>query len=654
MERLVFYIVAILLGMIQRIPPRLCDAVGRMGGFVAWLLLPGYRRLVQRNLTIAFGEEYSAGAIRRLARQHFSQLGANLLGAAHFFAASEKKVRAHTSLENLEILRAAHARGRGVVLAISHIGNWEMFAQACFYARDLPFGTVFQKVHNRYVDAAITRFRRRLGVRTFDRKSELNSAAAFLRTGGVLGVLVDQHAGPSGIWTPFFGRLASTSPLAASLATRTGAAIVPVAVYSAGPARWRIVIREEVSFAPEATTEEVTVAVTRTLEEQIRQSPLDWFWVHNRWKLPHPEFLLGRTKRGIFLPQDFPAASLQRLRMVVRASNWLGDAVMNLPAVRAIKASRPDAWVAVLTPKKLADFWHSIPEVDEVLALPSRPSLWAAARMLRAGHFEVGIIFPNSLRTALEMWLAGIPRRVGLAGHRRSAFLNQVVPGPKRRLERMRPRHHAKIYLQMVERLGADPATAFPASADSQIRRDGEPGLSPNLIGLCAGAEYGPAKRWPLESYRAVMESISGCRDVEWHLFGVEKDRPLAATLSLNFPGRVVDRTGRTSLGELITELRRLRLLLTNDTGTMHLAAALGVPVVAIFGSTEPLLTGPIGSPAIILREQVECSPCFLRECPLDFRCMKAITPAQVTEAVLQMLEHPGAPLRLNDLATLR
>lgn len=650
-----YALVACLLWIIQRLPPIVCDFVGQAAGFAAWMLLPRYRRLVQRNLTIAFGMQKNQSAIRSMTAAHFRRLGANLMGAARFFASTEKLVRAHTTIENLELLRDAHARGRGVILAISHIGNWEMFAQACFYAREMPFGTVFQKVHNKFVDDAITRFRRRLGVRTFDRKTELNAAAGFLRSGGVLGVLVDQHAGPSGIWTPFFGRLASTSPLAASLAVRTGAAVVPVAIFRSGPARWRIAIRPEVAFPEDSSVEEVTCAINRVLESQITESPLDWFWVHSRWKLPHPEFLLAKAKRGIYLPADFSSGSLQKLRLVIRSSNWLGDAVMNVPAVRAIKAGRPDLHLAVLCPAKLADLWRAVPEVDEVLPMPRKGGLWQTAGLLKAGRFEAGIVFPNSLRTALEMWLAGVPRRAGFAGHRRRWLLNQIVPPRKGRMARMRPQHHARHYLLIAERLGAvevppvtaprgepgtEPTTGMEGEKSPALTSEGR---ARNCIGVCPGAEYGPAKRWPIESFRAVMEAVSARRDCVWRIFGVEKDRPLAANLVKDFAGTVLDRTGRTNLAELIAELRTCRLLLTNDTGTMHLAAMLGVPVVAVFGSTEPLLTGPIGARVLVLRRQVECSPCFLRECPLDFRCMKELRPEQATEAVLQMLESPQA-----------
>ena len=161
-------------------------------------------------------------------------------------------------------------------------------------------------------------------------------------------------------------------------------------------------------------------------------------------------------------------------------------------------------------------------------------------------------------------------------------------------------------------------------------------------VALCPGAEYGPAKRWPLERYRSVMEEISKDHDLTWVIVGTAKEADLGETLSKNFPGNVENLCGKTSLPELIAELKSCTLLLTNDTGTMHLADLLGVPVVAIFGSTEPALTGPIGvtqPPHRIIRRKVECSPCYLRTCPIDFRCMKEITVEMVTSAVTESLK---------------
>ncbi len=627
MERIVYYLVFGLIGIVQQLPLSVCVGLGRGMGAVAWALFPQYRRLVRGNLETAFGKDWDRNKLNCSVAEHFRTLGANLISAVRFFAADEDLIRKHTTMENLELLLEAHAKGRGVILAISHIGNWELFAQACFYAKDLPFGTVFQRVHNRYIDARLTRSRERRGVKTFDRSSGLAAAARFLREGGVLGVLVDQHSGDSGLWTPLFDRLASTSPLAASLACKTGAAVVPVAIFTSGFARWRISVRPEIPYTKE-WPEQLTADINRVLEFQIRESPMDWFWVHNRWKLPSPDFLLTRSKRGIFLPAGCDPGLLYPLRVVVRTSNWLGDAVMNVSAVRSLLAGRPDLQVSILTPSKLSDLWRRVPGVREVISIPSKASPWKVARMLK-GRFDVAIILPNSFRSALEAYLPGIPRRVGFPGHARKLLMNSIPKLPKRG---GRPKHHSEHYLRLIRFVGGGSPPVLPPVLRTSSSQE-------LLLGICPGAEYGPAKRWPAKRYREVMEAVSSRRDCRWVVLGVDKDLPISREIVEGFQGKITDLTGKTSLDALMVALTDLRLLLTNDTGSMHLASFLGIPTVAIFGSTEPSLTGPVGNSHTVLRHQVECSPCFLRDCPLDFRCMHSIEPGEVVEAVLARLE---------------
>jgi lipopolysaccharide heptosyltransferase II len=169
----------------------------------------------------------------------------------------------------------------------------------------------------------------------------------------------------------------------------------------------------------------------------------------------------------------------------------------------------------------------------------------------------------------------------------------------------------------------------------------------PIKIGLCPGAEYGPAKRWLPERFAEAAEKISAQSSVQWILFGTMRDTRVGEQIATALGDHCVNRIGRTTLEQLIDELRECRLLLTNDTGTMHLAALLSVPVVAIFGSTEPGLTGPLGNCHIILRHHVECSPCFLRECPIDFRCMKAISVQEVADAVLSILHNQSGEFQI-------
>ena len=329
-------------------------------------------------------------------------------------------------------------------------------------------------------------------------------------------------------------------------------------------------------------------------------------------------------------------------RIIIRSSNWLGDAVMSVPAVRAIKRGLDGAHVAVLTPEKLAGVWRLVPEVDEVIAFPAA-RIFGVAKMIRGRGFTTGVIFPNSLRTALEMWLARIPRRIGYPGHTRRALLTDVFHGEKGGIATAPQRHQVFHYLRLAEFLGAradaDVSSGFPNAAEKKIRAPGEPAR----IAICAGAEYGPAKRWLPERFAEVVQAVNKDAACRWQLVGTAKDRPVAAEIAAlcENPANVENLCGETTLAQLIATLRESDALLTNDTGTMHLAALLGVRTVAIFGSTEPALTGPLGAGHTVIRKRAECSPCFLRECPIDFRCMKEIETATVTAAVRDALGIP-------------
>jgi lipopolysaccharide heptosyltransferase II len=629
--------------IIALLPLRVVFYAGRVCGGGAWLFAAKYRKLATRNVEIAFGDEKSSAEIRRLVRRHFSNLGANLLSAIKINAMPLEKTAELFDVEGMEELDAELRHGRSVVLALSHIGNWELFTRMSpLRLSHAPLATIYQRLGNRFLDEHVSAQRACFGVEPLDRSEGFQKAIQLLRRGGLLGVLSDQHAGDHGLWTPFFGRLASTSPLAGLLSKRTGAALFAAAIYTRGPARWRIAFTPRLD-APGESVQALTAKANATIEQQIRHAPEDWFWVHNRWKTPNPNFLLSNYKRGVYVPTGDDARSLKPFRIVIRASNWLGDSVMSMPAVRAIKAGRPDAQITIAAPAKIAAVWRLLPEVSEVIALPNR-SLFRAARAIRnAAPFDVAILFPNSLRSAMEVWLAGVPRRVGYRGHHRRWLLHRLRR--RRQAEPVRrgpPEHQAHRYLALACAVGAADVAAhgvtFPSRAEMAAWPNG-----PVRLGLCAGAEYGPAKRWLPQRFAEVAANIADELKTQWSLFGTPKDAEIGAEIETALGDRCVNRIGKTNIDELIAELRECRLLLTNDTGTMHLASLLGVPVVAVFGSTEPRLTGPLGARSKVIRHQVECSPCFLRECPIDFRCMHAVTADEVTAAVLAMLRDKTA-----------
>ena len=620
------------LTLLTALPLRALFTLGNVSGFCAWIILGKYRRLALRNVSIAFGNERSPRELRRIVRRHFQRLGANLLCSLKLGVMPLEEVRARVKIENADAAHRQLRSGRPVVFVLSHLGNWElqaqMFPAAIGYVRN---STVFQPLGNRFIDKHVRELRGRAGVELFDRHEGFQKAIELLRGGGAIGILSDQHAGDHGLWVPFFGRMASTSPLPALLAKRTGAALLGTAIYTDGWARWQMVFTDRID-GPGDSVGVLTAKANDLIAAQIRRAPEDWFWVHNRWKTPNPNFLLTQYKRGLYLPRNVSPHDLQPFRILVRASNWLGDAAISAPAIRAIKNGRPDAHITVAAPSKIASIWKLIPEVDAIVPLKGRSLLAAIASLRRQQRFDVAILFPNSLRVALEAWLAGVPRRVGYRGHFRRWLLNQVVP-KSRRLGP--PEHQAFHYLRIARNLGA------PADLRDLVRVNAihHVDLGPAKIALCPGAEYGPTKRWLPERFAETAKAVAAQSPMQWILFGTKNDAAVGKQISQALGDSCVNRIGQTTLDQLIDELSECRLLLTNDTGTMHLASLLGVPVVAIFGSTDPRLTGPLGQGHSILRHQVECSPCFLRECPIDFRCMKAVSVDEVTDTLLSILQ---------------
>lgn len=626
-------------GVLWLLPLTIIWWAGRALGTLVYFIAGKYRKLALHNLRIAFGREKSETERRRIAQEHFKSLFANILCGFKLPLMNEADICKHVRSEGIERAQAAYDDGKRPILnLVLHASCWEILTQVpAMYVRGHKAGAIYQSLRNPWLNALVLRRREKLGYALFDRQSGFNAPMKFMRAAGQIGVLVDQHAGDHGLWSPLFDRLASTTTIAALMAMRTDAVVLPMMVYDDGPARWRLVCAPAVKSAEaDSTAEGLTVAINATVEELIREQPACWFWVHNRWKLPKPYFLLPNYRRGVALPTGYDMSRLQPFELLIRSPNWLGDACMAFPMVRAIKRGRPDMKITVLGPDKLEELWMSMPEVSRYIGKPAKEGLFAVAKRIKAVgvHFDAAVLCTNSTRSTLEIWLADIPRRVGFKGSLRSKLLNQIIKEPKKTAEK---EHHAHRYLRIAAGIGADikqdglwDAGSAPVSPDGTIR-----------VGVCAGAEYGPAKRWPLERFAEVVNQVSAQHaQFRWQLFGAPGEKEMGEKLSsmLNAPHE--NFVGKTRLSELIAKLRQCQLLLTNDTGTMHLAAALGIPTVSIFGSTCPIETGPLGERHIVIQHKIPCSPCFERECPFGhYDCMTKVTPAEVAAAVLKAAE---------------
>ena len=342
-------------------------------------------------------------------------------------------------------------------------------------------------------------------------------------------------------------------------------------------------------------------------------------------------------------------------RILVRAVNWLGDAVLMLPALEALDRRFPQAEISLLAKPWVSGLFAGHPAVDRVLEYRTGDvhrgvmGRWRLANTLREGGFDLAVLFPNSLDSAVIPWLARIPRRAGYPTEGRRWFLTHPVPG----VSTMPGRHQVERYLDIVRVLGGNGAPSLRLRVTPEAREaagglltDRGVGSGDLCVALNPGAVYGGAKRWPVKRFAAVADGLVERCGARILLIGSVQECSILDEVGARMRRPAINLGGRTSLQALVGLLERARLLLTNDTGSMHVAAAVGTPVLAVFGPTDPQATGPLASHSRVVREPVPCCPCLLRECPIDHRCMTRVTVDHVLREALALLDTPS-PSRL-------
>lgn len=342
----------------------------------------------------------------------------------------------------------------------------------------------------------------------------------------------------------------------------------------------------------------------------------------------------------------------------MRSTNWLGDVVMSLPALRALRRSFPDAHLGVMVYSKLAALFEGTGECDEVVAFdrPSRRLLggWsergALYSRLRSGSWDLGVLFPNSFSSAWYLKRGGVRRRVGYALHCRGWTLTDRVPMAHGPLDR----HQVHWYLEIARHLGAEgdpgdclyePPAAGLEAARAVLSGSGvEPG---SYVAVAPAAAYGPAKEWPAAHYARLAELLSAERGLRTVIIGApaeaakcEEVRRLAARET----DGVVSTAGKTDVAALAGVFKLSAGFVGNDSGAMHLAGVTGVPTVGIFGSTQPEVTGPLGPKVKVLKAEMPCAPCLRRECSRgDYECLASITPEAALAALAEADGGEGA-----------
>jgi heptosyltransferase-2 len=329
-------------------------------------------------------------------------------------------------------------------------------------------------------------------------------------------------------------------------------------------------------------------------------------------------------------------------KILIVAPNWIGDALLAQPLFARLRKKHPGGVIDALAPPWTAPVMRRMPEIDDVVEAPFDHgelklfARWRLGRRMRPRRYDAAIVLPNTFKSALVPFFAGIPLRIGFVGESRRGLLNLVHELDEKRLPLM-----AERYAQLAERPGSKPALPLLQSRlridEANLAMDlGRLGISRArpVVAFCPGAEYGPSKRWPARHFAELARRLVAQGYAVW-LFGSAKERAIGEEIALASEGAASNLCGRTDLASAIDLLSLAEVVVSNDSGLMHVAAAVGRPVVALYGSSSHEHTPPLARAFRIVRTGIECSPCFARECPLGhFRCMIDLTPERVAAEI--------------------
>ncbi|MDI6742469.1 MAG: lipopolysaccharide heptosyltransferase II [Smithella sp.] len=332
-------------------------------------------------------------------------------------------------------------------------------------------------------------------------------------------------------------------------------------------------------------------------------------------------------------------------KILIRGTNWIGDAIMTLPAVASIRATYPQAHIALLAKHWVADIYRLFSDLDDVIIYEDKfdtpTGVFRLAKKLKKENFDAAILLQNAIEAAIIALAAGIPLRAGYDSDARGFLLTHRV----RRTQKIKNVHQTEYYLEMVKSLGCVPVaremhleTKINPIAARKVLKKFVPETEKRLMGIAPGATYGAAKKWFPERFAQLTDRLMEAFPGRTIILGGNGDRKTAQEIDALTDTPLINLAGKTTLTEAAYLISQCRLFISNDSGLMHIAGALNVPTIAIFGSTNPVTTSPLGSQSVVIRKEVSCSPCLKETCPTDFRCMKLISVEDVFRVAQELM----------------
>lgn len=590
------------------LPRCACAALGRMIYY-----MPGKRRRTLKvNLERAFPEKDDAWLRQIAITSCCRTVETGMLALASSYMTEEQiKDRFALKTPSQEIIDLVRAK-KPLVGLIPHLALMEAVSLISYQTDYRPekIGVIYRPFDNPALEQAIRESRSRYSVSLLSRKAGFSEAQKLLSEGQMVALLFDQNAGEQGTLTLLFDRVCSTTSLPDLLCRKHNA--TPVVVYSNRTEFWRTEIIVEPLRAGEGN-HATTLAANQWLENKLKQDEnlcASWLWLHDRWRtqdFPRRRFQLHQNRNA--LKEDLAQRKLDQVprntHLWIRLPNWLGDVVMAIPLIRAIRESRPDLSITLLGQKHFMPLLQRFQIADALIPLPKKgiTYYWHILK-LRKEHPDVHLLFTNSLRGDLEAKLIGAPHRYGMLRPGKSRPLLSHTWALPADLDETK-HHQCAVWESFLKHFGltASPIRkpfSWSSNQDDELR-----------IGFICGTENDPSKRWQIPHWQQLITLINKhYPDAKCYLFGTRNDRAITDQVIDGLPpGAANNLAGQTDLIGFADGLSRCRILVCNDTGGMHLANALGVTVLGVFGPTNPVRTGPcFDAPHTIIQPE-DCPP---------------------------------------------
>ncbi len=624
--------------LLSRLPARWAFAVGERLGKLLYQFAGSRRAIAARNIELCL-PELTPTQRDALLREHFRYTGRAVAETALAWCGGSAVDQIPLRIHGLDHLKAAQADNTPVILLSAHFLCVELAAR--LIGQHIDMAVIYKPMRKKpLLDQAMRRSRQRTLLGVYPR-NDLRGILKSLKQGIPTWYAGDQDYGVDhSVFVPFMGVPAATITGLTGLARLSQARVVPVFFHVNEQGNgYEVEFKPALNGFPSRSEALDAQWMNAVIEPAIRARPAQYLWSHRRFKHPPP------GERSAYPNTLQKAHNRVRGATVVIGPAWVGDLVMAQSLFKTLKAQAPHAPIDVVTPAWGRNLIARMPEVRRAIVLDiahgelKLGKRLQLARTLRANQYEHAIVLPRSAKAALPVGLAGIRQRTGYLGEHRYGLLNDIRPLDRTVLYRTVDRFVALAHTTPPASAPDCPQPQLTSTAAEQrasLKALGLSVASERILTLCPGADYGPAKRWPPEYFAALAQRFITEGWQVW-LLGSAGDRAITQTIQASAP-KAIDLTGQTSLAQAVDLLALSTVVVSNDSGLMHIAAATGQPVVALYGSSDPQYTPPLSDQAQVIYHNLDCSPCFARHCPLGhLNCLRGITPDEVAKAIKEI-----------------